>query len=102
KGHVGIKVADQVVLLMDDSSPSRIERVNLAGEVALLPLRHSHQLDPGMSRHVPLDDLVGAVRRPITDDHPLARRNRWDANCRNGRLKLGFSFRAGGKETEGL
>src|SRR2546430_791651 len=61
---------------MLDAGGASLERMHFAGEVALLPPGHSHQLDPIMSSHIPINNLVGSVRRAIADNHPFDRPDR--------------------------
>ena len=59
--YVTIQIPNQVVFRMAGSCQPRVEGVHLAGEVALVPFGHSHQLDPIMGGHISLDNLVGPV-----------------------------------------
>ena len=86
--HVAIQVPDQVGFRSADSRQSRIERVHFAGEVALGPLGHPHQLDPVMKSHVSLNDLVSPIGRAVADDHPFDWPDRLSDDGFDGRFDM--------------
>src|SRR2546421_669383 len=70
KGDVRVEVADNIILQTGHSGTTRVECMDLTGEVALGSLGHADQFKPRKSRGMLPHQLIGAVGRTVTDDHP--------------------------------
>ena len=64
---------------------------HLPSKMPLITLRHFQQFNPWILSYVLLYDVIGAVRRAITDDNPLKRPHGLCHNRLNSKFnKLGF------------
>src|SRR5262245_51299222 len=72
---VSIHISDDLVLKVLHFLKTGIERIDLFGKTAVLPLRNLHQFDPGIVWEVPLHNITSLVSRAIIHDHPFLRKH---------------------------